>query len=572
VPGRSRLYLDHYLEIMEAEATPLECVLCGKDAGRYGNNPHPLSEIGVCCDACNFSKVVPTRMILMMMRKTTNVDTPHRLAHSMLTIRVADLPEVLVDTIYYNYMLDIDDSTTCVPEDATICVPDEFFRDSFEPKTFQDVLHIFNIFQYWGARIRAEFYEAILSNPSLRSELAINIKILEEKFPDFEDTDNMVLFMETSDMYELACKATRYDSEELFMGVMAMIDPALIDTELWNCAAQGSIVSLVHLHDVCQMAYENGSYHEFMWPDETTCESAAKVGNVDALIQLIMGSYCRWDSKTMMAAAFYGHVNVLKYAHISYCPCDLSTTLTYASYQRWSPTTMAGYTGDDYCGGSSFDEFWNFWKQGRPITLGELSASRGHVDCLNMFYDYQTFERDCYQFNTTTFTAAVANGHLECLDILLHWWSDDLESENDRELDEMPLVIAASRGDLGLLQKLERMNVFPLDGLACIASISANHLGCLEFALMHTNLVGLNRKEAFRLAIRLNQLECIQLLHEWTDEDEDDDDSDEDWFCQDAAAYNHLNILQFLYENGFPWNHLTLLNALEQGNYYQVIH
>lgn len=75
MPGRSRLYLDHYREIMEAEATPLECVLCGKDAGRYGNNPHPLSEIGVCCDACNFSKVVPTRMILMMTRKTTNVDT-----------------------------------------------------------------------------------------------------------------------------------------------------------------------------------------------------------------------------------------------------------------------------------------------------------------------------------------------------------------------------------------------------------------------------------------------------------------------------------------------------------------
>jgi hypothetical protein len=40
------------------------CVLCGGDAGKHGNNPAPLAETGVCCDACNLSKVVPARLAL----------------------------------------------------------------------------------------------------------------------------------------------------------------------------------------------------------------------------------------------------------------------------------------------------------------------------------------------------------------------------------------------------------------------------------------------------------------------------------------------------------------------------
>ena len=40
-----------------------ECVMCGGDAGEYGNNPTPLHNEGVCCDECNM-EVVLTRILM----------------------------------------------------------------------------------------------------------------------------------------------------------------------------------------------------------------------------------------------------------------------------------------------------------------------------------------------------------------------------------------------------------------------------------------------------------------------------------------------------------------------------
>jgi hypothetical protein len=40
-----------------------QCCLCGGNAGKYGNNPAPLpSAGGVCCELCNFTKVIPVRL------------------------------------------------------------------------------------------------------------------------------------------------------------------------------------------------------------------------------------------------------------------------------------------------------------------------------------------------------------------------------------------------------------------------------------------------------------------------------------------------------------------------------
>ena len=40
-----------------------ECVMCGGDAGEYGNNPAPLHNEGVCCDEYNM-EVVMTRILM----------------------------------------------------------------------------------------------------------------------------------------------------------------------------------------------------------------------------------------------------------------------------------------------------------------------------------------------------------------------------------------------------------------------------------------------------------------------------------------------------------------------------
>ena len=41
-----------------------ECVMCGGDAGEFGNNPYPLHlDEGVCCDECNV-EVVLARILM----------------------------------------------------------------------------------------------------------------------------------------------------------------------------------------------------------------------------------------------------------------------------------------------------------------------------------------------------------------------------------------------------------------------------------------------------------------------------------------------------------------------------
>ena len=40
------------------------CCLCEKPFEGFGHSPMPLSENGYCCDACNYSKVIPARLYM----------------------------------------------------------------------------------------------------------------------------------------------------------------------------------------------------------------------------------------------------------------------------------------------------------------------------------------------------------------------------------------------------------------------------------------------------------------------------------------------------------------------------
>ena len=39
----------------------MKCVLCGKEAGEFGNNAMPIKK-GQCCNKCNMTKVLPERI------------------------------------------------------------------------------------------------------------------------------------------------------------------------------------------------------------------------------------------------------------------------------------------------------------------------------------------------------------------------------------------------------------------------------------------------------------------------------------------------------------------------------
>lgn len=42
-----------------------KCCICNKEFKGYGNNPYPFMDNGICCDACNYLKVIPLRMRLV---------------------------------------------------------------------------------------------------------------------------------------------------------------------------------------------------------------------------------------------------------------------------------------------------------------------------------------------------------------------------------------------------------------------------------------------------------------------------------------------------------------------------
>lgn len=47
----------------KVEGTPaFSCVICGELQYGYGNNPQPVVDHGLCCDKCNYEKVIPARM------------------------------------------------------------------------------------------------------------------------------------------------------------------------------------------------------------------------------------------------------------------------------------------------------------------------------------------------------------------------------------------------------------------------------------------------------------------------------------------------------------------------------
>ena len=40
----------------------MKCVICNENIEGYGNNPQPIKEEGRCCDRCNITVVIPSRM------------------------------------------------------------------------------------------------------------------------------------------------------------------------------------------------------------------------------------------------------------------------------------------------------------------------------------------------------------------------------------------------------------------------------------------------------------------------------------------------------------------------------
>ncbi len=48
-----------------------KCCICKKEYSGYGNNPAPVKDRGLCCDACNYGVVIPIRAAALDKRLST---------------------------------------------------------------------------------------------------------------------------------------------------------------------------------------------------------------------------------------------------------------------------------------------------------------------------------------------------------------------------------------------------------------------------------------------------------------------------------------------------------------------
>ena len=46
-----------------------KCCICKKEYSGYGNNPAPVKDRGLCCDACNYGVVIPIRAAELVIQK-----------------------------------------------------------------------------------------------------------------------------------------------------------------------------------------------------------------------------------------------------------------------------------------------------------------------------------------------------------------------------------------------------------------------------------------------------------------------------------------------------------------------
>lgn len=53
----------------------IKCCICGKEFIGWGNNPWPVKEEGICCDKCNWTKVIPARVAMLSNRGYTPTET-----------------------------------------------------------------------------------------------------------------------------------------------------------------------------------------------------------------------------------------------------------------------------------------------------------------------------------------------------------------------------------------------------------------------------------------------------------------------------------------------------------------
>jgi hypothetical protein len=214
-----------------------------------------------------------------------------------------------------------------------------------------------------------------------------------------------------------------------------------------------------------------------------TCQYAAFYGHLECLKYLHQNNY-PWDEWTFGSAAANGHLDCLKYLHENNCP-------------------------------------WNEY-------LCSYAAFNGHLDCLKYLH------KNKYFWNEYTCQKAAMNGHIDCL---------EYARKNGCPWNKLTFEGAASNGQLECLEYLYKNNC-PWDEWTCISAVENGHLKCLRY--LHENNCPWTEL-ACQYAAKNGHLKCLKYLHEngclWNANT-----------CLEAAKNGHLECLKYAVEKGCPWD------------------
>ena len=121
-------------------------------------------------------------------------------------------------------------------------------------------------------------------------------------------------------------------------------------------------------------------------------------------------------------------------------------------------------------------------------------------------------------------------------------------------------------GSLSCLQFIHQKSKYLFNFIHTVVAVRSGYLECLQYILQQQQKQQQENKplkqnpNLCRIACEFGHLHCLQYLHQngfpWNN-----------MVTASAAYYNHLDCLQYAHENGCPWNCLTIKNAVEMKSF-----
>jgi hypothetical protein len=273
--------------------------------------------------------------------------------------------------------------------------------------------------------------------------------------------------------------------------------------ELNNIVIRGKMDCLKYLNDVMDLSG--------IW-SPVVCKLAAQYGRLD-MLEYLRELGCPWDEGVGHMACMFNHLDCLKFAHENGCKMDYDTILYAEKYggeckkylqenllmteEIMSDMLLACIRGDDLevfkgicetcfnCGKVHLEEAaklgkLNFIKyfvdNGYELDdrLIELSASNGHLDCVNFLFNNGCGLEIRMEGTTPMLVPVIKGGYLDVLKYL--------HEECWVPLTSKCCAVAAGEGKLKILKYL-RENGCPWNKKTTEYALKHGHRDCYDYAV-----------------------------------------------------------------------------------------